>query len=448
MPSCAFVTFGCKINQYDTQAIREEIIDLGYQESRDPSAVDLLIINSCSVTERAGEKVGEKIRSLTRKNPAAQVIVTGCISDDDRIRLEKIPQVVHLIGNEEKHRVAEVLQGAPLLEKKPRRNSRAIFDLQIHRFEGRTRAFLKIQDGCDSFCSYCIIPYLRGGSRSRDHSPVLEEAKRLVEDGGFRELVLTGIHLRQWGLDRGLEDGLARLMLDLRQIPGLDRVRLSSIGEGAFSEAFLGAFQADRGLCRFFHVPLQSGSERILRRMRRDYSIDEYVEAMERVHQQLPGSVLATDVIVGFPGETEQDFEMTLQLLDRLRFVKVHLFPYSPRPRTRAARLDDHVSIETRQQRMIRAREFCEQLQQRELERRIGDRVEVLIEKEASEKQTNEDQTPVAEGLSREGLRVQFDDADGTLRRGVEVDGILERCRGPKMSATKLAIGSGKERQR
>ncbi|MDE0959715.1 MAG: tRNA (N(6)-L-threonylcarbamoyladenosine(37)-C(2))-methylthiotransferase MtaB [Planctomycetota bacterium] len=443
MPSCAFITFGCKINQYDTQAIREEILDLGYVESRDPSAVDLLVVNSCTVTERAGEKVGEKIRSLTRKNPAAKVIVTGCISEDDRIRLEKIPEVVHLIGNEEKHRVAEVLQGAPLLEKKPRRNSRAIFDLKIHGFEGRTRAFLKIQDGCDSFCSYCIIPYLRGGSRSRDHEPVLQEARRLVEDGGFRELVLTGIHLRQWGLDRGIEDGLARLMLDLRQIPGLDRVRLSSIGEGAFTDAFLGAFQADSGLCRFFHVPLQSGSERILRRMRRDYTIEDYVAAMERVHLQLPGSVLATDVIVGFPGETEEDFQQTLQLLEQLRFVKVHLFPYSPRPRTRAARLDDHVPVEVREQRMIRVRELCQRLQQRELERRVGDRVQVLIEKESSE-----DRPSAAEGLSREGIRVQFEDLDGSLRRGTEVEGILEQRNDQKMSARIVAIGAGEGLQR
>jgi threonylcarbamoyladenosine tRNA methylthiotransferase MtaB len=225
MPSCAFVTFGCKINQYDTQAIREEIIDLGYSESGEAEGVDLLVVNSCTVTERAGEKVFEKIRSLTRKNPNARIIVTGCMSETDRLRLEKIPEVVHLIGNEEKHRVAEVIQGEPLLATKPKRRSREIFNLKISGFEGRTRAFLKIQDGCDSFCSYCIIPYMRGSSRSRDHGPVLEEARRLAA-AGFSEVVLTGIHLRQWGLDLGIEDGLAALLGDLRRIEGLERVRL------------------------------------------------------------------------------------------------------------------------------------------------------------------------------------------------------------------------------
>ncbi|MEE2857692.1 MAG: tRNA (N(6)-L-threonylcarbamoyladenosine(37)-C(2))-methylthiotransferase MtaB [Planctomycetota bacterium] len=430
MPSCAFVTFGCKINQYDTQAIREEIIDLGYSESGEAEGVDLLVVNSCTVTERAGEKVVEKIRSLTRKNPNARIIVTGCMSETDRLRLEKIPEVVHLIGNEEKHRVAEVIQGEPLLDTKPRRRSREIFNLKISGFEGRTRAFLKIQDGCDSFCSYCIIPYMRGSSRSRDHGPVLEEARRLAA-AGFSEVVLTGIHLRQWGLDLGIEDGLAALLGDLRRIEGLERVRLSSIGEGAFSKAFIDAFRDDLGLCRFFHVPLQSGSAKILDRMRRDYSLEKFVEAMERVRDRLPDAVLATDVIVGFPGETEADFCLTLQLLERLQFLKVHLFPYSPRPRTSAARLDGHVSPETRAKRMVRARELCQQLQQRGLESRIGDQVQVLIEKGSPR-----GSTMVAEGLSREGLRVLVESSSEIeIERGSEVEALLHQREGAAIRA-------------
>jgi threonylcarbamoyladenosine tRNA methylthiotransferase MtaB len=430
MPSCAFVTFGCKINQYDTQAIREEIIDLGYSESGEAEGVDLLVVNSCTVTERAGEKVLEKIRSLTRKNPNARIIVTGCMSETDRLRLEKIPEVVHLIGNEEKHRVAEVIQGEPLLATKPKRRSREIFNLKISGFEGRTRAFLKIQDGCDSFCSYCIIPYMRGSSRSRDHGPVLEEARRLAA-AGFSEVVLTGIHLRQWGLDLGIEDGLAALLGDLRRIEGLERVRLSSIGEGAFTKAFIDAFRADLGLCRFFHVPLQSGSDKILDRMRRDYSIETFVEAMERVRDRLPDAVLATDVIVGFPGETEADFCLTLQLLERLQFLKVHLFPYSPRPRTSAARLDGHVPPETRTERMVRARELCQQLQQRGLESRIGDRVQVLIEKGSPR-----GSTMVAEGLSREGLRVLVESSSAIeIERGSEVEALLHQREGAAIRA-------------
>ncbi|NRA76351.1 MAG: tRNA (N(6)-L-threonylcarbamoyladenosine(37)-C(2))-methylthiotransferase MtaB, partial [Planctomycetes bacterium] len=221
MPSCAFVTFGCKINQYDTQAIREEIIDLGYRESDVPVDTDLVVVNSCTVTERAGEKVHERVRSLAGKNPRATIIVTGCMTEDDRDRLNEIPAVVHLIGNEEKHRVAEVVQGEALLDKKPGRKSRDIFSLEVSDFAGRTRAFLKIQDGCDSFCSYCILPYLRGSSRSREPDAVISEASRLAA-AGFKELVLTGIHLRQWARDLGVEDGLATLLSRLRHIDGID----------------------------------------------------------------------------------------------------------------------------------------------------------------------------------------------------------------------------------
>jgi len=424
------VTFGCKINQYETQAIREEIIDLGYQERDKPVDTDLIVVNSCTVTERAGEKVHDRIRSLVGKNPNATIIVTGCMTEDDRVRLDKIPGVVHLIGNEEKHRIAEVVQGAALLEKKPGRKSRDIFSLEVSGFAGRTRAFLKIQDGCDSFCSYCILPYLRGSSRSREPEAVIDEARRLAA-AGFMELVLTGIHLRQWARDLGVEDGLANLLTRLRQIDGIERIRLSSIGEGAFSDSFLRAFGLDEGLCRFFHVPLQSGSDRILERMRRDYTVDEFVAAMERTRDQLPKAVIATDVIVGFPGETEGDFEQTLSIIERLRFQKVHLFPYSPRPRTVAARLDGHLSPEVRQRRMEQARQLCDDVQAAELDRRIGDRVRVLVESV----QQHPDRV-TGEGLSREGLRVDIEQRrTGLLRRGTEVAVTIDQRHGARLQA-------------
>ncbi len=427
MPECAFVTFGCKINQYDTQAIREEILDLGYREVGKAEGVDLVVVNSCTVTERAGQKVGERVRALTRRNPHADVIVTGCMSEDDRRQMLEIPGVTHLIGNEEKHRVAEIVAGAHPGEVPGKRKSRDIFGLKISGFEGRTRAFLKIQDGCDSFCSYCIIPYMRGGSRSRDHEPILAEAQRLA-DSGFTELVLTGIHLRQWGRDLGIEDGFGRLLKELREIPGIDRIRLSSIGEGAFSDRFLEAFEEDAGLCRFFHVPLQSGSARILKAMRRDYTLEEYCQAMQRVRERLPDATLATDLIVGFPGETEEDFQASLQRIDEIGFAKVHLFPYSPRPRTKAARLPDHVAAEVRNQRMQRARQHCNIVSQRVAEQRLGQSVLVLVEKT--------DGNGTAEGLSREGLRVAVEGE--RLIRGQEYRVKLETVVGERFNGVTL----------
>ena len=441
MPNCAFVTFGCKINQYDTQAIREEILDLGYVEKQDAVEVDLVVVNSCTVTERAGEKVEERVRTLIRRNPAASIIVTGCISEDDRQRLELIPEVDHLIGNEEKHRVAEILQGAEMPGGPPRRKSRDIFNLQISGFEGRTRAFLKIQDGCDSFCSYCIIPHMRGSSRSRQQSSIIEEAERLA-CAGFSEVVLTGIHLRQWGLDLGIRDGLGSLLSHLLAVEGVERIRLSSIGEGAFTDRFLGAFEADPRLCRFFHVPLQSGSDRILQRMRRDYSVKEFMEAMKRIGERLPRAGLATDVIVGFPGETEEDFQRTLDVIEEVGFSQVHLFPYSPRPRTSAARLDLHVDGAVRQQRMQRARALGREVQARQLQQRIGDRVQVLVEKDAASTGST------LEGLSREGFRVAIEgEGVATASRGVEIDALVNGRSGRSLLATMVPSPKTLERE-
>ena len=267
---------------------------------------------------------------------------------------------------------------------------------------------------------------MRGGSRSRDHQPVLDEATRLAQSG-FSELVLTGIHLRQWGRDLGIEDGLGKLLTELRQIPGIDRIRLSSIGEGAFTDRFLSAFEADPGLCRFFHVPLQSGSAKVLQAMGRDYSLEEYLDAMQRVQRRLPDATLATDLIVGFPGETEEDFQDSLRWIEEIGFAKVHLFPYSPRPRTRAARLPDHVSPEVRNERMLRARQHCNSVQEKVARRRLGAEVEVLVEKVGAE--------GIAEGLSREGLRVDLGWPQGSansFKRGQEYRARLESVEGER----------------
>jgi len=246
-----------------------------------------------------------------------------------------------------------------------------------------------------------------------------------LADAGFSELVLTGIHLRQWGRDLGIEDGLGRLLMELRQIPGIDRIRLSSIGEGAFTDRFLQAFENDEGLCRFFHVPLQSGSSRILEAMGRDYSLKDFTEAMDRTRKRLPDATLATDLIIGFPGETEEDFQESMRRVEEIGFAKVHLFPYSPRPRTRAARLPDHVSPEVRHDRMVRAREFCERVQLQVAEKRLGQIAHVLIEKT--------DPDGGGEGMSREGLRVRV--CEGEAVRGQEIPLLLESVEGDKFLA-------------
>ncbi len=435
-PRCAFVTFGCKINSYDTQALRESILELGFREAPLAEGVDLVLVNSCTVTNTAGQKSVAAVRRLARRNPDAMVIVTGCMTEADRAALRAIPRVAHVVGNEEKDQIPALIMGGARVPTRGRR-SRSIFRLRASHFTGRTRAFLKVHDGCDSFCSYCIIPFLRGKSHSRDPEDVLAEARRFAE-AGHRELVLTGIHLSQFGRDLPGGYRLVTLLRALRSIPGIDRVRLSSIGEGAFSDEFVELFRTDPGCCPFFHIPLQSGSDSVLARMRRDYTVSEYLSTVDRIRERLPRSVVATDLMVGFPGETEREFEESLAVCRRVGFAKIHLFPYSPRGGTRAARMEGQVPALLREERMARARALEAELAAAERRRRIGARVEVLVETEDA---------GAASGLSREGLTVRFrrgDDGalwnreipvlltgevDGTLAGEIADDGPARRAR-------------------
>jgi threonylcarbamoyladenosine tRNA methylthiotransferase MtaB len=424
---CAFVTYGCRLNQYDTQAIREELEELGVAEvPEEEGSLDLVVVNSCTVTARAGEKVEARVRALGRRHPEAQILVTGCVTDEDRSRLLELPGVEHIVGNEEKDRIASIVRGVGSPgEERRRRADRSIFRLGVRRFAGHTRAFVKVQDGCDSFCSYCIIPYLRGSSRSRAISDVVEEGRRVAE-AGHREVVLTGIHLRQYGRDLGgdgggQQEGLLDLLHALRAIEGLDRVRLSSIGERAFTPRFLEAFAEDGGLCPSFHIPLQSGCDETLRRMGRDYSVEDYLATIEAIRTALPRAAISTDLMVGFPGEDDDEFHRSLETCERAAFSSMHVFPYSPRPRTRAARLPGHVDASVKQERAARARHLAESLGARDHSAEIGSCVDVLVERRGE---------GLLSGLSREGRRVEIPTesvgAEPPPRRGVELRARVE----------------------
>lgn len=416
MKRAAFVTFGCKINQYDTQAIREAVLDLGYEEVGASKGADLLVVNSCTVTEKAGEKGVAAVRRLARQNPGAQLLVTGCLAPEDRTALQSIPQVEFIVGNEEKDQIPALVQGHARVPVAGRR-SRNIFNLETSGFRGHTRAFLKVHDGCDDFCTYCIIPFLRGKSMSRHPDDVLREAERLAE-AGYRELVVTGIHLRRYGADLGLEFGLRELLRALREIPGIDRVRLSSVGQKVFDDAFLDFFASDPGLCPFFHIPLQSGSNTVLARMRRDDTAEEYLRTVERIRDRLENAVITTDLMVGFPGETDEEFRESLETVERARFAFLHIFPYSRRSGTKAAKLPDPVPATIKRDRLDRARELEAKLVRAEGERWLGREVQVLIERPAS----GNDDGGVAQGLSREGHRVLVSTTRGRpLGRNVEV---------------------------
>lgn len=303
-------TFGCKVNQYESQAIREKLLQDGYKEVSERDSPDLCIINTCCVTQTAERKSRQYVNHIRRTCPSSQLFVTGCSVDYNPGSYGSVT----LVPNEKKYQYMG--QG-------------------ISSFHSHTRAFVKVQDGCNQFCSYCLLPYVRGRSRSRPLEDVLEEVRRLVSNG-YHEVVLTGIHLGDY-------KDLPRLLSELSKFPDLLRIRLSSLEPQDITQDFLNVILRNPKICRHFHIPLQSGSDRILERMNRRYRYTEYRKLIEDIREKVPEVSFTTDLIVGFPGETQEDFLATCHAVEEIGFAKVHIFPYSNRPGTTASRFPDRV---------------------------------------------------------------------------------------------------------
>ena len=411
MRTCAFVTLGCKINQYETEAIREEVLSFGLQEVLPQEPADLYVVNACSVTHESGAKSRRAVLRLARTNPRSRILVMGCASPAERLLLRKIPQVAAVLGNDEKGAVPELvregLPQAPGLREGARSATtgeeapgrlrvartrgpgvrRDVLDLQVTRFKSRTRAYVKVQDGCNGFCSFCIIPFLRGTSRSRPRQAVLDEVKRLAANG-YREIVVTGIHLQDYGPDLQESADLVDLLAAVAACAGaggIRRVRLSSLGPRAFTADLVDLLRSDDVFCPHWHIPLQSGDDSVLALMRRDYGGDDFLAAVERLRAAFPRPSITTDVIVGHPGETEEAFGQTLEICQAVGFSKIHIFPFSAREGTRAAALPGRVPA-SEAARRARAMQGLE----RELALRFkklfaGETVEILAEGESAE---------------------------------------------------------------
>lgn len=345
------VTLGCRTNQYESQAYQDQLSQMGYQAAADGEPADICIINTCTVTESADSSSRHEIRQLARKNPGAKLVVTGCSAESQPQLLASLPGVSHVISNKDKENLINIVFPE---EEVP--------EFSIKRFEAHTRAFVKVQDGCNSFCTYCIIPYVRGRSRSKSMEEVLKECSQLVENG-FKEIVLTGINIGDFdgGKDEN-PDRLSDLVRAVDKIPGLHRLRVSSIDPDEGDDDLADAILNGKNTCPSMHVVLQSGSNVILKRMNRKYTRQIFLETVHRLRTAKPDFTFTTDVIVGFPGETDVDHEETLQVIREVRFAKVHMFPYSERPRTRAALYPNKVPpeiIRVRKQQVLNASEQC-----------------------------------------------------------------------------------------
>jgi threonylcarbamoyladenosine tRNA methylthiotransferase MtaB len=384
MPTVAFYTLGCKVNFYDTEAIWQLFKNEGYEQVDFEQTADVYVINTCTVTNTGDRKSRQIIRRAIRRNPDAIVAVTGCYAQTSPAEILAIPGVDLVIGTQSRDQIIPLVnqyrqQRQPINAVRNIMKTREFEELDVPDFADRTRAFLKIQEGCNNFCTFCIIPWSRGLMRSRKPESVIRQARMLVE-AGYKEIVLTGIHTGGYGED--FQDyGLADLLRDLDKVEGLKRIRISSIEASQITDRVIDVLNESDKLCRHLHVPLQAGDDTVLARMRRKYTTAEFGRKIEQIHRALPGVAITTDVIVGFPGETDEMFRRGYAFMEQMQFAEMHVFPYSKRTGTPAARMDDQVDEEIKNERVHELIDLSERMQLDYARRFVGDTLEVIPER-------------------------------------------------------------------
>lgn len=364
------ITLGCRTNQYESQGYADQLRQMGYSQAEQGEEADLCIVNTCTVTDSADSASRHEIRSLIRDNPKAKLAVTGCMAESSPDTILAIDSRIQIVPNAKKEQLVDHM--FPEESEFP--------EFRIEAFDGHTRAFVKVQDGCNSFCTYCIIPYVRGRSRSRQIADVRSEVEGLVAKG-YKEVVITGINVGDF--DGGGK--LADLVRAVDAISGLERLRISSIDPDEIDADLAGAVLQGRVTCPSMHIVLQSGSNVILKRMNRKYTRQIFLETVEMMKRINPDFTVTTDIIVGFPGESESDFAETVEIVEKVQFAKVHMFPYSPRKRTRAATYPNQVSPELMKQRKQTLLRLAEKTAFQLREQFVGRTMSVLLENDEKE---------------------------------------------------------------
>lgn len=384
MSSVAFHTLGCKVNHYETEAIWQLFKENSYERVDFEKSADVYVINTCTVTNTGDKKSRQVIRRAVRKNPDAVICVTGCYAQTSPAEIMAIPGVDIVVGTQDRVKMLEYIEQYKQ-ERQPINavgnimKTRVYEELDVPAFTDRTRASLKIQEGCNNFCTFCIIPWARGLMRSRDPKEVIRQAQQLV-DAGYKEIVLTGIHTGGYGED--MKDyNLSQLLRDLEeQVVGLKRLRISSIEASQITDEIIEVLDQSKVIVRHLHIPIQSGSNTVLKRMRRKYTMEFFADRLNRLKEALPGLAITSDVIVGFPGETEEEFMETYNFIKEHRFSELHVFPYSKRTGTPAARMDDQIDEEVKNERVHRLIELSNQLAKEYASQFEGEVLEVIPE--------------------------------------------------------------------
>ena len=383
MKKVALHNLGCKVNAYETEAMQELLEQHGYEIVPFKEGADVYIINTCTVTNMADRKSRQMLHRARKMNPGAIVVACGCYVQAKRDEIDECIDIV--VGNNRKKDIIEILREHEAMQEGVQKELVDINhineyeELHLSRTAEHTRAYIKVQDGCNQFCSYCIIPYARGRVRSRSHDSVIREVEELARNG-YKEVVLTGIHLRSYGVDTG--DDLLSLILSIHEIEGIRRIRLGSLEPRIITEEFAKTIAGLPKMCPHFHLSVQSGCDATLKRMNRRYTSEEYYEKCVLLRKYFDNPALTTDVIVGFPGETEEEFAQSKAFIDKVDFYETHVFKYSKREGTRAAQMEEQVpeSVKT-----IRSNELLELTRRKQAsyeEALIGTTQEVLMEEE------------------------------------------------------------------
>ena len=413
----AITTLGCKVNQYDSAMIEARLGEAGLERCDFDQVADVYLVNTCTVTDRADAESLKLARRARRLNPYARVIMTGCLAQATPEKLaaaHEVDQVIGLARMDDLVRAATEAAG-PRIMVSNLRKTRAAIDLRAVVPAGQTRAFLKLQEGCDQFCAFCIVPFSRGTSRSVPPREVLDILESLHQRG-FKEVILSGVHLGGYGRDLSPPAGLLDLLEMVAERCSIPRIRLSSIDPEELSDEIIDLVAGSDKFCPHFHLPLQAGDDRILERMRRRYQIEDYRGRLERILQRMPDAAIGTDLIVGFPGETGEHFERCYAFLETLPLAYFHVFPYSVRTGTTAAKFDGRVAAGEIKRRAERMRNLGARRQEAFVRRFAGARLKVLVE------ETREPGCQLLRGYSRNYLKVLIDGPDRLKNHEVDVD--------------------------
>ena len=391
MKKVSFYTLGCKVNQYETNAMAQKFKEAGYEiVDINDDISDICVVNTCTVTNMSDRKSRQILRKVKEKNQDAIIAAVGCYAQVSKDDLQKMPEIDIVLGNEEKANIVKYVEefisnkDNKIIEIEDIASKKEFEDMGQITYTEKTRAVIKVQDGCNQFCSYCIIPYARGRVRSRKMDSIIQEITQIAQKG-IKEVVITGIHVASYGRDFENENGLIELLEKINEIDGIHRIRLGSLEPKIITEEFMRRLIKLEKMCHHFHLSLQSGCDETLKRMNRKYNTIEIKEIVERLRRYYDDVILTTDIIVGFPGETEEEFEKTYQFLKEIKLYKMHVFQYSPRKGTRAAVMPNQVDGNIKEERSRKLIELSNENQKRYNEMLIGKEVEVLFEDQAIE---------------------------------------------------------------